>query len=193
MFAWTLAILAAWLLADFITGLFHWWEDVYLDEGQSLEFLQGIAQDNRQHHEAPTALTLNTWWGNMRSATLAAVPVACLLWWAGGPVWLWSGVACTSFGNLVHRWAHETDRKRWRVITWVQHTGLFISPRHHRQHHYSNTGKRVDPKRLSTRCYCPMTNWLNPLLDITRFWVGLEWLLARIGIHRIGTGGRSAS
>ena len=33
--------------------------------------------------------------------------------------------------------------------------------------------------------YCPVTNALNPVLDALQFWVGLEWLLARVfGLHR---------
>lgn len=180
-------IIVAWFLADFITGVFHWWEDVYLEEGRSLEFLQGIAQDNRQHHESPTAITLNSWWGNMRSATVVALPTAAVFWLVGAPLWLWLGLAFTSFGNLIHRFAHEPERKRGVLLRCVQRTGLFISPEHHKKHHYNPvTGRRVDPKCLSTRAYCPMTDWVNPCLDAVRFWFVLEGLLALLGLKRAG-------
>lgn len=39
-------LFGAWLLADFVTGVFHWWEDRFLDENQSLEFFRGVATDN---------------------------------------------------------------------------------------------------------------------------------------------------
>ena len=32
--------------------------------------------------------------------------------------------------------------------------------------------------------YCVLTNFLNPVLDASRFWRGLEWLLRRAGIEK---------
>lgn len=173
--------LASWLLADFITGIFHWFEDRYLDETTSLEFFQGVAQDNKQHHTFPTALCMVTWWENMRSAALFAWPTAVVLLWLGAPLWLWLGVACSSFGNLIHRFSHEPKRKLPRFIRFMQWTGLFISHEHHALHHYTD-GVRVDPKWTATKAYCPMTNWVNPLLDNIRFWRGLERALLLLNI-----------
>ena len=187
-------VTVAWFLADFITGVFHWFEDLYLGENMTLEFLQSIAIDNRHHHTCPTALCLGSWWSNMRSATLAAVPVAFVAWLCGAPLWLWLGFGFCSFGNLIHRFAHEPPRRIGRVLHFMQWTGIFISPNHHRRHHYNpTTRKRVDPKWLSMGGYCPMTNWVNPVLDGLRFWVALEWALAKCGLHRVRTEERSAS
>ena len=29
-------------------------------------------------------------------------------------------------------------------------------------------------------CYCVLTNWLNPILDATRFWRGLEFIIHHV-------------
>ncbi|WP_149496206.1 fatty acid desaturase CarF family protein [Roseiconus lacunae] len=160
-------ILAAWLLADFITGVFHWFEDRYLDDTQSLEFARGLATDNQLHHERPTAMLLSTHWQNMRSAAIVAWPLAMLAWSMGAPVWFWLGLAFAAFGNLVHRFAHEPRRKLPRWIRGLQEFGLFISREHHDSHHREMG--RLIPKSRAAIAYCPMTDWVNPLLDRVQF------------------------
>lgn len=178
-------VLVAWLLADFITGLFHWWEDRYLGDNQSLEFFQGVAQDNLRHHRYPTALCMVSWWENMRSAAIFAWPVGAILWALGAPLWLWTGIYFTGFGNLVHRWSHEPKRKLGWFIRMAQATGLFISHEHHKKHHYYDSGDRVDPKWNASRTYCPMTNWVNPILDFVGFWFAIEFLIRQVGLKPI--------
>ncbi|MFO0940093.1 MAG: fatty acid desaturase CarF family protein [Pirellulales bacterium] len=189
-YAWLISvlfqILVAWLFADFVTGLFHWWEDRYLDDNQTLEFFQGVAQDNKRHHQYPTALCMCSWWENMRSAAIFASPVGFGLWLIDMPIWFWMGIYFTGFGNLIHRFSHEPKRKLNWFILAMQKTGLFISHEHHAKHHYFDDGKRVDPKWNSTRTYCPMTNWVNPILDGIGFWWAIESLLKAVGIRPIG-------
>jgi hypothetical protein len=175
-----LQILIAWLMADFITGVFHWFEDRYLDETTSLEFFQGVAQENKQHHQYPTALCMVSWWENMRSAAIFAWPVGIVLALCGAPLWVWMGFYFTGFGNLIHRFSHEPQRKLSAFVRFMQRTGLFISAEHHFTHHYNDQGKRVDPKWNATRAYCPMTNWVNPVLDSVGFWWAAEWFLAKV-------------
>lgn len=178
-----LQILAAWLLADFITGVVHWVEDRYLDGNASLEFARGVATDNVLHHDKPTAMLLNTRWENMRSAAIVAWPVAAIALLMGAPLWLWLGLALTSVGNLVHRFAHTPPRQLSRWTRGLQEFGLFISPGHHRTHHYAMD--RLVAKRDAARAYCPMTDWVNPVLDRVGFWNRCERLLARCGIRPI--------
>jgi ubiquitin-conjugating enzyme E2 variant len=178
-------VLAAWLLADFITGVFHFVEDRYMGENTTLELFQSMAQGNLHHHRYPTAITLVGWWDNMRSAAYFAWPLGLVLWLLGVPVWLWLGVTFTSVANLVHRWAHEPRAKLGKAIRFMQWTGLFIPRQHHDRHHYAD-GIRVDPKHLSRRAYCPMTCWVNPVLDLLGFWRGVEWVLAAIGVQPQG-------
>lgn len=172
MEAWSLTVLAAWLLADVITGAVHWFKDRYLDGNASLEFARGAATDNILHHDGPTAMLLNSGWENMRSGALFAWPAAAIAWALGAPAWLWFALAMTSVGNLIHRFAHTPDRQLPRWIRGLQEFGLFISRDHHATHHYA-MGQRVS-KSDAAKAYCAMTDWMNPILDRLRFWWALE-------------------
>lgn len=178
-------IVAAWFFADFVTGIFHWWEDRYLDESQSLEFFRGVATDNEQHHEKPTAMLLSTYWENMRSAAIFAAPVSAVLFWCGVPVWLWLGIGLTSFGNLIHRFSHTPKRQLPGWIRLLQRLGIFISHEHHDTHHRHENGRLVIPKWHASIAYCPMTNWVNPVLDFVHFWDGCEYVLRLFGIRTL--------
>lgn len=178
-------ILVAWLLADFITGVIHWVEDKYMD-AQSLNFLAAdIAEDNDLHHRKPTAMILNSYWDNMRSGAVVGWPLAALLFWFGAPLWLWLAPFFAGFGNLVHRFSHTPKDQLPRWIRGMQEFGLFISHEHHDSHHRSM--RQLIPKHLAGYKFCPMTDWMNPVLDRTGFWKKLEFVLGKIGIHPIAT------
>lgn len=158
-------VLIAWLLADLVTGAVHWFEDKYLDPTKTLNFLTNVAEDNDLHHR--------------RAA--AGWPTAFVLWLIGAPLWLWLAAFFASFGNLIHRWAHMPDRKLPLWIRTMQATGLFITHEHHDTHHRSML--RLIPKHLAGYRFCPMTNWVNPLVDHIGLWYGLEWLFGRCGLQ----------
>tara|TARA_A100001391_G_scaffold14169_1_gene8230 strand:- start:586 stop:1149 length:564 start_codon:yes stop_codon:yes gene_type:complete len=176
-------VAAAWLFADFVTGLFHWFEDRYLEGNQSFDFASGLASDNQLHHEKPTAMLLNTPWENMRSAAIFAWPLGIALAIFGAPLWLWLGISCTSVGNLVHRWAHTPRRQLPRWIRGLQEFGVFISPENHDLHHRKHG--RLVTKSNAERNYCPMTDLVNPVLDAIRFWQLLEFSLRLIGVRTV--------
>jgi ubiquitin-conjugating enzyme E2 variant len=173
-------VLIAWLLADLVTGAVHWFEDKYLDPTQTLNFLTSVAADNDLHHRRPTAMTLSSGWDNMKSGAAVAWPVALVLWLCGAPLWLWLAAFFAGFGNLIHRWAHMPERKLPVWIRAMQATGLFITHDHHDTHHRSML--RLIPKHLAGYRYCPMTNWVNPVVDYIGLWHRLEWLLYVCGL-----------
>jgi ubiquitin-conjugating enzyme E2 variant len=172
-------VLAAWLLADFLTGIVHWFEDRYMDSF-SLNLLDSLAKENDLHHKQPTAMTLSTGWTNMKSAAFVGWPVAVLLGLIGMPTVVWLVPFFASFGNLVHRWSHIPKRKLPRWIRAMQEIGLFISQAHHDAHHRSM--KRLIPKHLAGFKFCAMTDWVNPVLDAIRFWHWCERGLAAAGL-----------
>lgn len=176
-------IFIAWLLADFITGLVHWFEDKYLDHNKTLNFLTSIAEDNDLHHKKPTAMTQSSGWTNMKSGFVVGTPVAFVLWLLGAPLWLWLACFFAGFGNLIHRWSHIPNRKLHWSIRLMQWTGLFISHEHHDSHHRSMN--KLIPKHLSGYRFCPMTDLVNPVLDKIKFWYILEWVLSRFGFDTI--------
>lgn len=169
-----LEILAAWLLADFITGIIHWAQDRLLLKPTRFAFLNRIKADNDLHHSKPAAMTQLSLWGNIDTTAPWAWPLALLCFIIGFPMIVWLTLLFASFGNIVHRFAHMPRGKVPRPIRWMQATGLFITFKHHHAHHFDDNG--VVAKENSTIRFCPMTNWLNPVLD----WLGFFPLLERI-------------
>lgn len=175
-------VLSSWLAADFLTGVFHWFEDKYL-LGGTLNFLDSIAEDNDLHHRKPTAMLLSTGWTNMKSSAAAAWPASLACWWFGMPAFVWLTLFFVAFGNLIHRWSHRPKSQLPRWIRAMQELGLFISQEHHDEHHRSM--KQLIPKHLAGCKFCGMTDWLNPALDAIRFWDGLECLVRKLGFKTV--------
>lgn len=177
-----LSVYGAWLVADFITGVVHWWEDRYLGSMQSFDFAAGIAADNADHHKKPTGMLRFSQWENMRSGAVVGWPLAILLWCLGCPMLVWLSVFFSAFGNLVHRYAHTPDRQIPDWVAFLQAFGIFSSPTQHRTHHYGPEGLVAD-RENSMHAYCTLTDQLNPFLDALRFWHTAEAMLSGIGIH----------
>jgi hypothetical protein len=167
--------LGTFLVADLVTGIVHWLEDVYADE--SMPFIgRHVARTNIVHHHFPRHFTHLTWW---QSSWLLCVLSALILLAAWGlglltwHVWLFAGLSANA--NQIHKWAHQTRAENGPVVSCLQHIRLLQTPRHHARHH-------TDPKDCH---YCTMSNLLNPVLDRINFWSGLEVLFTRItGLRR---------
>lgn len=162
-----LKIIAAWLMADFIAGIFHWFEDKVLLETTNIAWLETIRTDNGDHHRKPGAMLQFSIWENMKSSALVTWPlmVACLL---VGWYWLAMVLCFGAWANVVHRFAHMPRRRVPAWIRMLQRTGFFISDSAHHGHHFHR--KRVIPKEQTTGKYCVMSSWLNPVLDGIGFW-----------------------
>lgn len=165
-------ILISWLIADFASGLVHWYEDRAMVGQSRLKFLNGVRADNERHHKQPGYFIRLTWWQNINTTAPIAWLLAAALWMAGTPALLWSSVLFMGVGNLVHRWAHEHPENLPRPVYWMQKTGLFISASHHSGHHFKR-GELVSREDSQIR-FCVMTNWLNPILDATGFFRIIE-------------------
>lgn len=176
-------ILAAWLLADFITGIFHWWEDRVLVSPSKFHFINKIIFDNEIHHKRPTDMVKKSWYENINNSLPFAVIGAVILLACGCPFVVYMAVYFTGFGNLIHRFAHQPKSQLPWIVRFMQGTGLFITFKHHMRHHFTIIG-RIDREDTKIR-YCPMTNWVNPILDKIRFFKFLEFIFIRgnRGVH----------
>lgn len=169
-----MTLLYAWLLADFIAGVIHWAQDKLL-VGQPSRFkiVNEIRADNVLHHDRPAAMLSFSYWDNISTSVIFAWPITTgMIFLDCRPVF-YLAVFFSSFGNLVHRFAHLPKGKVSRPIRLLQATGLFISIKHHAAHHADENG--LIEKEDTTGRYCPMTNWLNPILDRIRFFQFLEY------------------
>lgn len=154
---------AAWLLADAMSGLVHWVMDKRLRvHGEPDTFLQFVAADNELHHTNPGSIAKFTILQNMGSS-LTAAPISFCLWATGAPTFLWLAFTFLLFGNVVHRWAHAPLAETPRIVQLLQRLGIFQSKQHHFQHHY--TMGRRNARAQSSRRYCVMSNFINPLLE----------------------------
>lgn len=169
-----MTILLAWLLADFLTGLVHFAQDRLLLNPSRFLFINQIKLDNDLHHAKPAAMTRFSMWENINTSVPFTVPIAGGLFLLGCPTVIWLAIFFASFGNLVHRFAHMPKKKVHPLIRMVQWTGLFITFDHHHVHHFDENG--VIKKEDTAVRYCPMTNWLNPILDKLKVF----WFLGRI-------------
>lgn len=165
-------ILSAWLLADFLGGIAHWYEDKVLNKPSMYKFLDDIQKDNEVHHDRPAALLQYTLWQNINTSVAITLPLTIVLYFIGAPTVITLAVFFASFGNLVHRYAHTPKAKRPAFVRFMQMTGLFLTFEQHAKHHFSPTG--LVKKEDSKVCYCPMTSWLNPTLDKINFFGLLE-------------------
>lgn len=174
-----LKILSAWLLADLLAGIIHWVEDKGFPE-TSMHFFEDLNADNTLHHEKPRAMLTYSYWGNISISAIFTLPLAGGLYYVNAPQILTLAIFFSTFGNLVHRFAHAPIGRIPWPIKLIQKTGLFITPSHHAGHHYE-IKKRSSTKLLSKaqayRRYCPMTNWLNPTLDYLKIWAFMERFL----------------
>ena len=171
----TLGAFGAWLFADFLTGLVHWWEDAYAKaEWPLLGPL--VAGPNLLHHRDPRAMTRMPWWKNVDVPVLAGAAVMGTL--AAVHLLRWPlvlAILLAAFTNLVHRWAHQSPSENGRLITWMQAKGLIQSRAQHALHHRW-------PRKSH---YCPLTNALNPVLERLGFWRRLERIILRLtGVRR---------
>lgn len=160
-------ILCSWLLADFTSGFWHWLEDRYFDERWPIVG-KYIAKPNALHHARPAAFLDQGYWSRNWTSILPAAVVAVVMLLCGCSWISILPVVMVSQANEVHAWAHR--RVECGLVRVLQEIGALQSPRHHGTHHRAPFDVR----------YCVMTDWVNPILDATRFWFGLEWIVAKV-------------
>jgi ubiquitin-conjugating enzyme E2 variant len=170
-----LQVLATFLVADLVTGLVHWLEDVYADESMPV-IGRYVARTNIVHHHFPRHFIHLTWWQSSWVLCLLSALIVGAAWIVGLLTWhVWLFAALSANANQIHKWAHQTRAENGSVVTFLQRLRVLQTPRHHARHH-------TDPKDCH---YCTMSNLLNPLLDGINFWAGLEFLFTKVtGIPR---------
>lgn len=159
------------LIADFLTGFFHWIEDTY---GVPSWFLIGepVILPNIDHHRNPTKFTMGAWLTRNSHPLLIAFLFLILLWFFNWFTWQVALViVVAAMGNEVHAWSHQ--KYNHPIVVFLQQTGLVLSKAQHAKHH----------KPPYDKYFCTITNVMNPILEAIRFWSFLEWTLSQVGIH----------
>jgi len=169
------AIFAAWLFADFSSGLVHWGADNWGSEHWPI-FGTGFIEPFREHHVDELAITRH---GFIELNGNNCIVSLMLFWFAsiatGSAEWVlfvqvfWLAAAWWVFGtNQFHAWAHV--EKIPKPIQWLQATGIILRPKHHDVHH-------VPPHE---RNYCITSGAMNPVLGALRFFEIIEWCMTKV-------------
>lgn len=164
-------LLAGWLIADLMGGVVHWLEDRVLTE--RTPFLGStIVAPNRRHHREPMAFTAGSI-VERNGTTWLTAGILALLWVVLlGPSLVWfAAMIGGAVSSSVHFLTHQPRRAN-RAVRICQEIGLVQSSAHHAGHH----------RPPSDRRYCPLTGWVNPIVDGLGLWRALEHALRAIGI-----------
>jgi len=150
------------LIADFITGIFHWLEDTY-----DIPF-KSILCPNRLHHIIPREFVKYGFFDTISSSLYLSIPLLIIsIVFKLNNLVLFTIIFGT-FANQIHKFAHMSNNElaKYPFVRFVQRTGIFQSPNMHRKHH-TNT--------LTN--YCPMTNYVNWFLEYISLWRKLEYVI----------------
>lgn len=161
-------VVSAWLAADLITGVVHWWEDRYGDPAWPILGAYVVAPNIRHHTDQREFLAGGYWQRNW--TTIVPAGVASIGFLAAG-LWWWALVAAFSTqANEIHGWAHQRCS---RPIRGLQLLGVLSSQEGHSRHHRAP---------FSTD-FCVLTDFTNSVLGAVGFWRGLEAVVGMVGIH----------
>jgi ubiquitin-conjugating enzyme E2 variant len=175
---WTLplALVAAMIGADFLSGLVHWGADTWGTVETPL--LGGsLIRSFREHHVDPKSITQHDFIEANGNSCLVLLPVVALAfalpistgapWGLLGATFL--GILCFFLAatNEIHKRAHQDNPPRlFRVL---QRMHVLLSPRVHDIHHESPFA----------RYYCITTGWLNAPLTAIGFFSTVEKIITR--------------
>ena len=167
--------LAGYLAADLASGLIHWFCDRFFEEHTRV-IGPVLIRPFREHHRDPLAMTRHGFLELTGNSCLGLAPVLALAWrWAGG-AWLDALVLAFAGGviltNVLHKWAHAATAPA--VVRWLQRRRLVLAPAAHALHHRAGY----------TGGYCVTSGWMNPLTDRLRLFVGLDLVVAALGVPR---------
>ncbi|CAH0996195.1 hypothetical protein EMA8858_02325 [Emticicia aquatica] len=161
--------------ADFLTGIFHFWMDVY--GRASMPFIgKHVVEVNLIHHRNPRKMVSNSYFSLTWTSWLTGVIILTLsvVFWG----FYWEFAASLVYGsnaNLIHKWTHQTDKENGKIVSFLQKTGIIQSKKHHGWHH----------KAPFDTNYCILTDWLNPILHKLKFWEFIVWIFKRVGIRPV--------
>jgi ubiquitin-conjugating enzyme E2 variant len=167
------AVIAGYLLADFLAGSVHWIADRFFDPVTPLLGPMLIAPF-REHHEDALGITRHDFFEVSGNNALFTIPLVLLLAARPAPVaalaqfFVVLGASLTLalfVTNQFHSWAHSPSPPRF--VRQLHAWGLILTPKRHARHH----------RDKHDRSYCVTSGWLNPLLDRTRLFERMERLI----------------
>lgn len=164
-----------YLLADFASGMFHWFFDRY--GSMRTPFIgKTFIYPFREHHALPKEMTKHDFWEVNGPTAFVVLPFLCICIFAvpstKGSLGIIFCLSCFLFGgitggltNQIHKWVHQ-DRVP-AFISYLEKYGLILSKEVHKKHH-------TNPFNTY---YCITSGWMNPLLARLNFFSKMEDLI----------------
>lgn len=164
------ALLAGYLVADFLAGSVHWLADRYFDPTTPLLGPLLIAPF-REHHDDAASIGRHDFFEVSGNNALVSIPLVLALFALPAPT-AFGTAFIALFGlslsaalvatNQFHGWAHSADPPS--PVRRLHRWGLILTPERHALHHSA----------AHDRSYCVTSGWLNPLLDGLHFFDRIE-------------------
>jgi ubiquitin-conjugating enzyme E2 variant len=161
-----IATLAAYILADAGTGIFHWSVDNYGDKRTPL--LGGVIDSFQGHHKYPWTITKRDWQNNVqmvaRPVTFPTALVALLPLSAPASLFWATFSTMVVYSQQFHAWSHMKGSELPPVVLALQDLGILVSRKGHGAHH----------KPPFKGNYCIVSGRWNNFLDNSGFFAFLE-------------------
>ena len=171
VFPWyaLVAIPGGMLVADFLSGMVHWFADTWGSESMPI-LGKRLLHPFRVHHVNPADFLRRRFADTNGEVAMLTIPLLCaaLLIPLTSPLSVTAAVFASSFlgiglmTNQIHQWAHM--RLAPMGIRQLQHLRLILSHEDHEQHHRPPYAQH----------YCITTGWCNRPLSAIQFFPRLE-------------------
>lgn len=167
---YAIQIVAGYGLADFVSGIGHWFEDTYLKT--TTPIFSTIAISNQMHHVRPTLMCYFGYLETIKTTFLVSMPLYAVLAYFGyafHPAVLSFFIATINV-NEIHRWSHMRPAELSWFVRILQDYRIILNRRDHNIHH----GKPNDNQ------YCVISGAMNYVLDAIGFWRIIEWIILKL-------------
>jgi len=162
-------IIAAYLFADFIMGIYHWIKDTYFSPFTPI-IGKTLIWGSRLHHIRPRyVIEFNDWDLFWSSAKWTFIWIGPLLYFTGISIFVITLFLLIALNDVIHKYAHMLDNERPLWATFMQKIYIFQSHDEHHLHH-------ISPHEIH---YCPITPYTNKILEKINFWRKMENMIER--------------
>lgn len=169
IFCYSSVIVGAYVTADFVMGVFHWFKDTYFGPYTPI-IGKRLIWGSRLHHIKPRhVIEFSNRELFISSAKWSLIWMLPLLLVTGFNLF-WSVLFLTiGLNDVIHKYAHMLDHERPKIVTFLQKIYVIQSYEEHHQHH-------ISPHEIN---YCPITPFLNKPLEKINFWRRLENIIEK--------------
>ena len=166
-----LQIIIGFIIADILTGAFHWLEDSYFNYCIDIPIISDIAKYNELHHYFPRSMIAYSYFDHITySLPVTLIVIFCMILInrqiLNYPFFLISFGIFSIFSNIFHRFSHMRECENHPIVNLLQKWGILCSHKHHSLHHKTSYEK-----------YCVITEFNNYILDTFHFWRFLEYII----------------